>query len=65
MTYEHILKSFLDLVHAKFGVQHLDDIDTPHAKAFLEEGIQWGITAKTTWNGRVIPRPSLSRAALT
>lgn len=47
VTYERALKNFLDFAHAKFGIQRLDDIDTPHAKAFLEEGIQRGLAAKT------------------
>lgn len=47
VTYERILKSFLDFAHAKFGVQRLDDIDTKHAKAFLDDGIERGLAAKT------------------
>jgi len=47
VTYEHILKSFLDFAHAKFSVERLDDIDTKHAKAFLDDGIQRGLAAKT------------------
>ena len=47
VTYERVLKSFLEFAHAKFGVQRLDDIDTRHAKAFLEDGIQHGLAAKT------------------
>jgi hypothetical protein len=47
VTYEHILKDFLNFAHSKFGVQRLDDIDTPHAKAFLDDAIQRGLAAKT------------------
>jgi hypothetical protein len=47
VTYERILKDFLDFAHSKFGVQRLDDIDTPHAKAFLEDSIQRGLASKT------------------
>lgn len=51
VTYERILKSFLEFAHVKFGVQRLDDIDTKHAKAFLDGGIECGLAAKTlhTW----------------
>jgi integrase len=47
VTYERILKSFLTFAHERFDVQRLDDIDTKHAKAFLDDGIQRGLAAKT------------------
>ncbi len=47
VTYERVLKGFLDFAHAKFGVQRLDDIDTPHAKAFLDDALQRGLASKT------------------
>lgn len=47
VTYERVLKSFLDFAHAKFGIQRLDDIDTKHAKAFLDDGIERQLAAKT------------------
>ncbi|MBI2932797.1 MAG: site-specific integrase [Planctomycetes bacterium] len=46
-TYERVLKGFLDFAHAKFGVERLDNIDTKHAKAFLDDSIQRGLAAKT------------------
>lgn len=47
VTYERALKSFLEFAHQRFGVQRLDDIDTKHAKAFLDDAIQRGLAAKT------------------
>lgn len=46
-SYERALKSFLEFAHEKFAVQRLDDIDAKHAKAFLDDGIQRGLAAKT------------------
>lgn len=47
VTCERVLKSFLEFAHAGFGVQRLDDLDTPHAKAFLDDGIERGLAAET------------------
>jgi hypothetical protein len=47
VTYERVLKSFVGFAHFKFGVQRLDDLDTHHAKAFLDDAMQRGLTAKT------------------
>jgi hypothetical protein len=47
VTYERILKSFLTFAHERFDVQRLDNIDTKHAKAFLDDAIQRGLAAKT------------------
>jgi len=46
-TYENALRLFLEFAHGKFGVERLDDIDTRHAKAFLDAGIERGLAAKT------------------
>lgn len=47
VTYERVLKSFLEFAHARFDVQRLDYIDTKHAKAFLDDAIARGLAAKT------------------
>lgn len=47
MTYEQILKGFVEFVHARFGVERLDGIDGRHARAFLDDGIARGLAAKT------------------
>ncbi len=46
-TYERALKGFLEFAHSRFGVQRLDDIDTKHGRAFLDDAIQRGLAAKT------------------
>ncbi len=46
-TYEHALRLFLEFAHGKFGVERLEDIDTRHAKAFLDAGIERNLAAKT------------------
>jgi len=47
VTYERVLKSFIEFTHSRFEVQRLDDLDTRHAKAFLDDAIQRGLAAKT------------------
>ncbi len=46
-TYEGVLKCFLEFAHEKFEVQRLDDVGTPHARAFLDDAIRRGLAAKT------------------
>jgi hypothetical protein len=65
VTYERVLKSFLQFAHSRFSIQRLDDIDTKHAKAFLDDGIQRGLAAKTLHTQRSALAKGLALAGKT